>query len=131
MPIIRFLNGSNSAILSEETANPAYDPNNPNSPKTVKKYVLADRFHQEGNISPTELSRIRHQSNGGWAPAFSATVNFTDHARAYLRYTETLRYPSIFEGTYAFPILQAVLIVQATVGSPNTPKIGKSAISTI
>lgn len=96
------LNGSNSAILSEETANPAYDPNNPNSPKTVKKYVLADRFHQEGNISPTELSRIRHQSNGGWAPAFSATVNFTDHARAYLRYTETLRYPSIFEGTYGF-----------------------------
>ena len=54
------------------------------------------------DMTAAERRRAQHQSGGGWAPAFSATVNFTDHARAYLRYTETLRYPSIFEGTYGF-----------------------------
>ncbi len=53
-------------------------------------------------ITPAELQRARKQGGSGWAPAFSATVNFTDYARAYLRYTETLRFPSIFEGTYGF-----------------------------
>ena len=53
-------------------------------------------------MTEAERRRAQKQSDGGWTPAFSATVNFTDHARAYLRYTETLRFPSIFEGTYGF-----------------------------
>ena len=104
----------NSNILYEKVENPAYDPNDPNSPKTVYKYISTDTTHDLKNgrgvhngvymadMTAAERRRAQHQSGGGWAPAFSATVNFTDHARAYLRYTETLRYPSIFEGTYGF-----------------------------
>ena len=104
----------NSNILYEKVENPAYDPNDPNSPKTVYKYISTDTTHDLKNgrgvhngvymadMTAAERRRAQHQSGGGWAPAFSATVNLTDHARAYLRYTETLRYPSIFEGTYGF-----------------------------
>ena len=104
----------NSNILSEKVANPAYDPNDPDSPKTVFKYIQTTTTHDikndkdvhSGNyysdMTADEIRRAQKQSHGGWAPAFSATVNFTDHARAYLRYTETLRYPSVFEGTYGF-----------------------------
>lgn len=35
-------------------------------------------------------------------PFYSATLNFSDYARAYLRYAETLRFPSMFESTIAF-----------------------------
>lgn len=48
------------------------------------------------------MALARKQKGHGWVPAFSATVHFSDNARAYVRYTETLRYPSIFEGTYGF-----------------------------
>ena len=104
----------NSNILSEKVENPAYDPNDPDSPKTVYKYIGTTTTHDikndkdvhRGNyysdMTADEIRRAQRQSHGGWAPAFSATVNFTDHARAYLRYTETLRYPSVFEGTYGF-----------------------------
>ena len=92
----------NNEILSEKTSNPAYDPNNPNSPKTVYKYRLRDGDSYKTPMTEAERRRAQKQSDGGWTPAFSATVNFTDHTRAYLRYTETLRFPSIFEGTYGF-----------------------------
>ena len=104
----------NSNILYEKVENPAYDPNDPNSPKTVYKYISTDTTHDLKNgrdvhngvymadMTAAERRRAQRQSGGGWVPAFSATVNLTDHARAYLRYTETLRYPSIFEGTYGF-----------------------------
>jgi hemoglobin/transferrin/lactoferrin receptor protein len=49
-------------------------------------------------VYPSATKRKGH----GWAPAFSATVNFSDYSRAYLRYTETKRYPSLFESTIAF-----------------------------
>ena len=104
----------NSNILYEKVENPAYDPNDPNSPKTVYKYISTDTTYDLKNgrgvyngvymadMTAAERRRAQRQSSGGWVPAFSATVNLTDHARAYLRYTETLRYPSIFEGTYGF-----------------------------
>ena len=66
------------------------------------KVLARDRDNYLTPITPAELQRARKQGGSGWAPAFSATVNFTDYARAYLRYTETLRFPSIFEGTYGF-----------------------------
>ncbi|WP_241093468.1 TonB-dependent receptor [Xanthomonas sp.] len=37
-----------------------------------------------------------------WVPAFSATVVFSDYDRAYFRYTEAVRYPSLFESTIGF-----------------------------
>ncbi|WP_049262082.1 TonB-dependent receptor domain-containing protein [Neisseria bacilliformis] len=96
------LNNRHKDILDATAENPAYDTNDPNSPKTAKKYIVTDKFENINNAGQAELNRIRHQKGGGWAPAFSATINLTDHARVYLRYTETLRYPSIFEGTYGF-----------------------------
>ena len=38
------------------------------------------------------------------AAAASVTLNLTDYARDYLRYPQTLRFPSIFEGTVGVPI---------------------------
>ena len=89
----------NSNILYEKVENPAYDPNDPNSPKTVYKYISTDTTHDLKNgrgvhngvymadMTAAERRRAQHQSGGGWAPAFSATFNFTDHSRSYLRYT--------------------------------------------
>ena len=104
------LNPSTNPIFSTPSlvtpvVNPAYDPNNPDSPRMVLPYKVLARDGGDNYltpITPAELQRARKQGGSGWAPAFSATVNFTDYARAYLRYTETLRFPSIFEGTYGF-----------------------------
>ncbi len=90
--------------LHSQAVNPAYDPSNPDSPRVVQKYIPnydTLRFYRSP-ITSNELQRARKQGGSGWAPAFSATINFTDYARTYLRYTETLRFPSIFEGTYGF-----------------------------
>lgn len=57
-------------------------------------YALA----QTTTAFPTATKRRGH----GWVPAFSATVNFSDYSRAYVRYTETKRFPSMFESTIAF-----------------------------
>lgn len=37
-----------------------------------------------------------------WVPAFSATVNFSDYDRVYVRYSEAMRFPSLFESTIGF-----------------------------
>ena len=90
--------------LHSQTVNPAYDPNDPDSLRTVQKYTFMPRSDKiyRSPITPAELQRAHKQGGSGWVPAFSAAVNFTDNARAYLRYTESLRFPSIFEGTYGF-----------------------------
>jgi hemoglobin/transferrin/lactoferrin receptor protein len=46
--------------------------------------------------------KATHQKDHGWVPFFSATAHFSDYSRAYVRYGETLRYPSMFESTIAF-----------------------------
>lgn len=38
----------------------------------------------------------------GWAPVASVTFNFTAQARAYVRYAEAYRFPSMFESTIGF-----------------------------
>ena len=90
--------------LHSQAVNPAYDPSNPDSPRVVQKYIPNYDILRmyRAPITLNELQRAHKQGGSGWAPAFSAAVNFTDNARAYLRYTESLRFPSIFEGTYGF-----------------------------
>ncbi len=44
----------------------------------------------------------RKRKDHGWVPFFTATVNFSDYSRAYVRYGEMLRYPSMFESTIGF-----------------------------
>ena len=88
--------------LHTKVANPVYDPSIPDSPQFVPKYYAASASVYTTPMTEAERQRAMKQKGSGWVPAFSATVNFTDYSRAYLRYTETLRYPSIFEGTYGF-----------------------------
>lgn len=88
--------------LHAQVPNPVYDPSNPDSPQFVPKYYNVDASVYTTPMTEAERQRAMKQKGSGWVPAFSATVNFTDYSRAYLRYTETLRYPSIFEGTYGF-----------------------------
>jgi hemoglobin/transferrin/lactoferrin receptor protein len=52
-------------------------------------------------VSTGDASARRRKDNG-WMPFFSATLDFSDTSRAYLRYSETLRFPSMFESTVAF-----------------------------
>ena len=95
------LNGS-IPDLHARVPNAAYNPDDPNSPRMVWKYTGSNTEEYITNMTDAERRRAQKQGGSGWVPAFSATVNFTDKARAYLRYTEALRYPSIFEGTYGF-----------------------------
>ena len=88
--------------LHTKVPNPVYDPSIPDSPQFVPKYYAASASVYTTPMTEAERQRAMKQKGSGWVPAFSATVNFTDYSRAYLRYTETLRYPSIFEGTYGF-----------------------------
>lgn len=94
------LNGS-IPDLHDKVTNPAYNPDDPDSPRLVQKYSGSGSEYITDMID-AERRRAQKQGGSGWAPAFSATVHFTDKARAYLRYTEALRFPSIFEGTYGF-----------------------------
>lgn len=50
-------------------------------------------------FTPTESSR---KSGHGWAPMASATAYFSGSSRAYLRYAEAYRFPSMFESTIGF-----------------------------
>lgn len=53
-------------------------------------------------VTQTVDATARKRKDHGWVPFLSATVNFGDYSRAYFRYGETLRYPSMFESTIAF-----------------------------
>ncbi len=118
--------------LHTKVPNPVYDPSIPDSPQFVPKYYAASASVYTTPMTEAERQRAMKQKGSGWVPAFSATVNFTDYSRAYLRYTETLRYPSIFEGTYGFSTATGSFkTAWAMAGGPNTPKTGKSAISMI
>ncbi|WP_339649182.1 TonB-dependent receptor [Halopseudomonas pelagia] len=45
-------------------------------------------------------AKTRH--GHGWTPVASAALRVTDNSRVYLRYSEALRYPSMFESTIGF-----------------------------
>ena len=81
--------------LHSQTVNPAYDPNDPDSLRTVQKYTFMPRSDKiyRSPITPAELQRAHKQGGSGWAPAFSAAVNFTDNARAYNGYLASMVQP--------------------------------------
>ena len=108
------LNMADHPILSNpktltRVENPAYDPADPNSPRFVNKFQnltaeIASNYTYKSALTPAQKQQAQKQKGSGWAPAASVTFNLTDYARAYLRYTQTLRFPSIFEGTAGVPI---------------------------
>jgi len=50
----------------------------------------------------------KKQKDHGWVPHAGISYQFTDYSRAYLKYSETLRYPSMFESTIAFSASQSI-----------------------
>ena len=103
---------NNPKVLTR-VENPAYNPADPSSPRFVNKFqnftaegsgVLAGDVTYRTPLTPAQKQQALKQKGSGWAPAASVTFNLTDYARAYLRYTQTLRFPSIFEGTVGVPI---------------------------
>ncbi|WP_407351535.1 TonB-dependent receptor domain-containing protein [Luteimonas sp. R10] len=54
------------------------------------------------DLTHTGILTAEKRRDRGWAPSLSATVRFSDYSRAYFRYDETLRYPSMFESTLGF-----------------------------
>ncbi|WP_100188169.1 TonB-dependent receptor [Marinomonas sp. BSi20584] len=67
------------------------------------KNVVSCQTNPVNNISITEAKK--HKDHG-WVPHAGISYQFTDYSRAYLTYTETLRYPSMFESTMAFSASQ-------------------------
>ena len=99
---------NNPKVLTR-VENPAYNPADPSSPRFVNKFQnlkaeTASDYSYKSALTPAQKQQALKQKGSGWAPAASVTFNLTDYARAYLRYTQTLRFPSIFEGTVGVPI---------------------------
>lgn len=103
---------NNPKVLTR-VENPVYNPDDPSSPRFVNKFqnftaegsgALAGDVTYRTPLTSAQKQQALKQKGSGWAPAASVTFNLTDYARAYLRYTQTLRFPSIFEGTVGVPI---------------------------
>ncbi|MBT2245925.1 TonB-dependent receptor [Sphingobium sp. BHU LFT2] len=52
--------------------------------------------------TPVSVTEAKRKSGHGWVPSASATLYLSDSSRAYLRYAEALRWPSLFESTIGF-----------------------------
>ena len=44
----------------------------------------------------------KHQKDSAWAPTLSGTFYTSENGRVYIRYSEAIRYPSMFESTLGF-----------------------------
>lgn len=55
------------------------------------------------SVAPTIVKATAKTQRGhGWAPWFSASYQFTPNSRAYVRYAQAYRFPSLFESTIGF-----------------------------
>ena len=54
------------------------------------------------NNMAVAVTDTKRRSNHGWAPSASATVYLSGSSRAYLRYAQAYRFPSMFESTIGF-----------------------------
>lgn len=70
---------------------------------TVKNYVPDSCGINNFNGAPEKIDAQAKTHRGhGWAPWFSASYQFTSNSRAYLRYAQAYRFPSLFESTIGF-----------------------------
>ncbi|MDP8078802.1 TonB-dependent receptor domain-containing protein [Phocoenobacter skyensis] len=76
---------------------------NPATGKMEHKYQ-GGRIHEgyEKLQDKDKLTRVGKQRGHAFSPSFSATAFLSDNARAYLRYIQYARMPSIFETTIGF-----------------------------
>jgi hemoglobin/transferrin/lactoferrin receptor protein len=54
------------------------------------------------NNTPVVITEAKRKSGHGWAPTVSATAYISGASRAYVRYAEAYRFPSMFESTIGF-----------------------------
>lgn len=91
-----FLNGG---INLQETVN------NPQGVSGDYARYLVNRSYTgvaKSGAEPTDKWALpKKRKDSAWAPMAGATVFLTEHARVYLRYTEFVRFPSIYEDTQA------------------------------
>ncbi|UAB70355.1 TonB-dependent receptor [Vibrio sp. SCSIO 43132] len=100
---------SDTSYIVEHSQNWAIDDNN--------KLNLSDNICAQAMNKPNyvhgscKLSRLADvpaynenykNSGSGWMPSLTATWLISDDKRAYARYAETLRFPSLFESTSGF-----------------------------
>ncbi|TCK03670.1 TonB-dependent receptor [Marinobacterium mangrovicola] len=53
-------------------------------------------------VSEIVTAEDKKRKDHGWVPHWGVSYRFNDYSRAYLKYSETLRFPSMFESTMAF-----------------------------
>jgi hemoglobin/transferrin/lactoferrin receptor protein len=68
---------------------------------SLATYVAGSCVASGSNVA-VAITEARRQSAHGWTPTASATVYFSESSRAYVRYAEALRFPSMFESTIGF-----------------------------
>ncbi|PNU05560.1 energy transducer TonB [Novosphingobium guangzhouense] len=56
----------------------------------------------QGVTRAVAVTQATRKSGHGWAPSASATVYLSDASRAYVRYAQAYRFPSMFESTIGF-----------------------------
>jgi hemoglobin/transferrin/lactoferrin receptor protein len=66
-------------------------------------YNTYNNYHQlvKGAEPADKWALPEKKKDHAWTPSFGATVFLTDHARMYGRYSELVRFPSIYEDTQA------------------------------
>ncbi|KAF1005922.1 MAG: Ferric-pseudobactin 358 receptor [Luteibacter sp.] len=70
---------------------------------SVKNYAPGTCQTSNDLPAPQQIAaRAKSQRGHGWAPWFSASYQFTPNSRAYLRYVQAYRFPSLFESTIGF-----------------------------
>ena len=91
-----FLNG---AINLQETVN------NPQGASGDYAKYIVNRANAGGGIYAADPANKwalpKKRKDSAWAPMAGATIFLTEHARVYARYTEFIRFPSIYEDTQA------------------------------
>ncbi len=71
--------------------------------KDLDNYVAGSCRAVGGAIGSEVRNReAKKQKGNGWVPALSASLALTENDRIYVRYTEALRFPDMFEGVAGF-----------------------------
>jgi len=71
--------------------------------KAIKQTNYVSGSCKVSSKSESRETNTRYKNSGsGWVPSLSTTWLINDSSRAYVRYAETLRFPSLFESTSGF-----------------------------
>src|SRR3546814_9410448 len=68
---------------------------------SVENYIDGSCVVSANNMA-VAVTEAKRRSGHGWAPSASATVYLSGSSRAYLRYAQAYRFPSMFEITVGF-----------------------------